>query len=254
MHAVRRPHLRRQAARGGPAAGLRQGLPDLGARYPFQLSGGQQQRVALARALAIQPQVLLLDEPLSALDAQIRVSLRSEIRAIQQKLGITTIYVTHDQEEALSMSDRIVVMHKGRADKVGTPVEIYNRPATRFVASFVGTLNQIEGRVEDATSGHVIAGGQSLVLGRKLAQPNGATVSLAFRPEALHRGDHPGEIGLKGRIAEVHFLGAVIRMKVDVGGTLVSLDSFNRAGADLPRAGDEVVLSIAPGDVLVLGD
>ena len=230
------------------------GLPDLGARYPFQLSGGQQQRVALARALAIQPQVLLLDEPLSALDAQIRVSLRSEIRAIQQKLGITTIYVTHDQEEALSMSDRIVVMHKGRADQVGTPVEIYNRPTTRFVASFVGTLNQIEGRVEDAASGHVIAAGQSLVLGRRLDQANGTAVALAFRPEALHRGDHPGEISLTGRIAEVHFLGAVIRMKVDLGGTLVSLDSFNRAGADLPRAGDEVTLSISSGDVLVLGD
>ena len=230
------------------------GLPDLGARYPFQLSGGQQQRVALARALAIQPQVLLLDEPLSALDAQIRVSLRSEIRAIQQKLGITTIYVTHDQEEALSMSDRIVVMHKGKADQVGTPVEIYNRPATRFVAGFVGTLNQIEGRVEDAANGLVIAGGQSLALGRRLEQSNGTSVALAFRPEALHRGDHPGEIGLTGRIAEVHFLGAVIRMKVDIGGTQVSLDSFNRAGADLPRAGDDVALSIAPGDVLVLGD
>src|SRR5262249_57477652 len=115
--------------------------PQMGARFPYQLSGGQQQRVALARALANKPQVLLLDEPLSALDAKIRISLREEIRAVQRELGITTIYVTHDQEEALSMSDRIVVMSKGRMEQVGTPLDIYNTPETPFVASFVGTLN-----------------------------------------------------------------------------------------------------------------
>jgi putative spermidine/putrescine transport system ATP-binding protein len=125
------------------------GLESFGARYPFQLSGGQQQRVALARALAIQPQVLLLDEPLSALDAKIRVSLREEIRAIQRRLGITTIFVTHDQEEALSISDRVVVMNGGIAEQVGQPFEIYNRPATRFVAEFVGTLNLMEAEVID---------------------------------------------------------------------------------------------------------
>ncbi len=124
-----------QAAGGGDRArGSRRcceliKLPQLGGRYPYQLSGGQQQRVALARALAIKPQVLLLDEPLSALDAKIRVSLREEIRAVQRELGITTIYVTHDQEEALSMSDRIVVMNEGRIEQIGTPFEIYNYPA-----------------------------------------------------------------------------------------------------------------------------
>ncbi|HEX7587262.1 MAG TPA: ABC transporter ATP-binding protein, partial [Anaerolineae bacterium] len=118
-------------------------MPGLGDRYPYQLSGGQQQRVALARALAFQPKVLLLDEPLSALDAKIRVSLRQEIRSIQQKLGITTVYVTHDQEEALSMSDRVVVMNNGRAEQIGTPFEIYNFPTTEFVAQFVGTLNTL---------------------------------------------------------------------------------------------------------------
>jgi putative spermidine/putrescine transport system ATP-binding protein len=120
------------------------GLPDLGGRYPFQLSGGQQQRVALARALAPRPRVLLLDEPLSALDAKIRVSLRTEIREIQRELGITTIFVTHDQEEALSISDRIVVMNGGIAEQVGTPFAVYNQPATRFVATFVGTLNTFD--------------------------------------------------------------------------------------------------------------
>ena len=121
-------------------------------RYPYQLSGGQQQRVALARALALQPQVLLLDEPLSALDAKIRVELRAEIRRIQNQLGITTIYVTHDQEEALSISDRVVVMNAGRMEQVGPPFEIYNFPKTSFVASFVGTLNQLRCTVVDAPS------------------------------------------------------------------------------------------------------
>ena len=128
-------------------------LPQLGDRYPYQLSGGQQQRVALARALAVKPAVLLLDEPLSALDAKIRVSLREEIRSLQRELGITTVYVTHDQEEALSMSDRIVVMNDGRVEQIGTPFEIYNYPATRFVASFVGTLNIMDGRIVDPAIG-----------------------------------------------------------------------------------------------------
>src|SRR4029078_820710 len=122
-------------------------LPEKGDRYPYQLSGGQQQRVALARALAFEPQVLLLDEPLSALDAKIRVALRHEIRAIQRQLGITAVYVTHDQEEALSLSDRVVVMSEGRMEQVGTPFEIYNFPTTAFVASFVGTLNVLPGVV-----------------------------------------------------------------------------------------------------------
>src|SRR5262249_43424375 len=128
-------------------------LPAMGDRYPYQLSGGQQQRVALARALAIKPQVLLLDEPLSALDAKIRVALRNEIRAIQRELGITTIYVTHDQEEALSISDRIVVMSEGRVEQVGAPFEIYNFPRTTFVASFVGTLSILRGTVVEPSEG-----------------------------------------------------------------------------------------------------
>src|ERR1700758_1326834 len=137
-------------------------LPQHGGRYPSQLSGGQQQRVALARALAVKPQILLLDEPLSALDAKIRVSLREEIRNVQRTLGITTIYVTHDQEEALSMSDRIVVMNEGKADQIGTPFEIYNFPRTRFVASFVGTLNILRGRVVDPATGRIAIDGQEV--------------------------------------------------------------------------------------------
>jgi putative spermidine/putrescine transport system ATP-binding protein len=231
------------------------GLPELGNRYPFQLSGGQQQRVALARALAVQPQVLLLDEPLSALDAKIRVSLRSEIRAIQQKLGITTIYVTHDQEEALSMSDRIVVMHEGKADQVGTPFEIYNHPTTRFVASFVGTLNQIEAVVVDPATGAVTASGVPLALGRPVPAAKGATIALALRPEALHLGRTTGrDVVLPGRIAEVHFLGSVIRINIDTAGGMVSLDTFNRASAPPPKVGTLIDLSAAASDLIVLAD
>src|SRR6187549_1650503 len=143
-------------------------LPQFGDRYPYQLSGGQQQRVALARAIAPKPKLLLLDEPLSALDAKVRVSLREEIRAIQKELGITTVFVTHDQEEALSVSDRIVVMYGGKAEQVGTPFEIYNRPATKFVANFVGTLNVLEGTVTDASTGTVQVNTQQVSLKGKL--------------------------------------------------------------------------------------
>lgn len=227
-------------------------LPELGERYPFQLSGGQQQRVALARALAVKPKVLLLDEPLSALDAKIRVSLREEIRSIQQKLGITTIYVTHDQEEALSMSDRIVVMHNGKADQVGTPFEIYNRPTTRFVASFVGTINVLEGKVLDAATGKVAVAGTELVLGRALPAPAGSAISLALRPEAVMLGAGKG-VDLQGQVQEVSFLGSVIRVRVKVGNALVSLDNFNNPSVPPPKAGETATVSFAVGDVLVLG-
>ena len=162
-------------------------LEEFGKRYPHQLSGGQQQRVALAGALAIRPWVLLLDEPLSALDAKIRVELRSEIRNIQQKLGITTIYVTHDQEEALSISDRVVVMGQGHIEQVGTPNEIYNYPKTAFVASFVGQLNLVPVAVLDAGQGLVKIGSQTIQtqqISEKMASDH---PNLAVRPE-LHLG------------------------------------------------------------------
>ena len=213
------------------------GLPDKGNSYPFQLSGGQQQRVALARALAPKPQVLLLDEPLSALDAKVRVSLRNEIRAIQRELGITTIFVTHDQEEALSISDRIVVMNGGIADQVGTPFEIYNRPTTRFVANFVGQLNVF--RADDA--GRI--GGVSVGNG-----------DFAARPEALSLGRAPGDdIVLPATVAEVHFLGSVIRVTADVPGSRVALDTFNRPDTPPPAVGQAVEVSLAARDLIRLG-
>ena len=166
-------------------------MPELGSRYPYQLSGGQQQRVALARALAIQPQVLLLDEPLSALDAKIRVELRYEIRRIQQQLGITTIYVTHDQEEALTLSDRVVVMYDGQIEQIGTPFEIYNFPATAFVASFVGTLNQLRCRVVDAGAGKLALGEQQFKTSAPV-KPGASDVVVLLRPEELHIGAREG--------------------------------------------------------------
>jgi putative spermidine/putrescine transport system ATP-binding protein len=221
-------------------------LPDKGPNYPYQLSGGQQQRVALARALAIQPQVLLLDEPLSALDAKIRDELRGEIRRIQQQLGITTIYVTHDQQEAMSLSDRVVVMSRGVMEQVGTPFEIYNYPSTMFVASFVGTLNQLLCTVVDAARGLVAYDGQTLTPGNALTQPKGAAVTLMLRPEELRLGPEGGENRLRGQVESVNFLGSTIRVAVKVGATPLTLDVFNERKLNLPRVGDEYTLSFPP--------
>ena len=157
-------------------------LPDLAGRFPHQLSGGQQQRVSLARALAPSPQILLLDEPLSALDARIRAGLREDIRALQRKLGITTIFVTHDQEEALSISDRIVVMNAGAIEQVGSPGDIYNRPRTRFVASFVGTLNTLQGVVVDPAEGAIRVGTDGVARARRHRRGEGGRDARARAP------------------------------------------------------------------------
>jgi len=227
-------------------------LPNLGDRFPYQLSGGQQQRVALARALAPKPKVLLLDEPLSALDAKVRVSLREEIRQIQKNLGITTIFVTHDQEEALSISDRIVVMYSGKAEQVGTPFEIYNRPSTRFVASFVGTLNILDAEVRDASRGTVMIDGQE-VTARGVAGATGSKRSVALRPEAVSLNGIGGNRNkLAGTIEEVNFLGSVVRVRVRFGASAVSLDTFNNPNAPPPKHGEKVTVSFAPEDLLVL--
>ena len=232
------------------------GLPDLATRFPFQLSGGQQQRVALARALAPQPRVLLLDEPLSALDAKVRVSLRNEIRQIQRELGITTIFVTHDQEEAMSISDRIVVMNGGIAEQAGAPFEIYNNPRTRFVAGFVGTLNMFMATVESPEAGLLTVAGQRLTLAKGVvAARKGDTVTLALRPEAIRLGRSEGrEVVLPAIIDEVHFLGSVIRVRARVAGTVVALDTFNRPDQPPPPVGSSEEISFAASDVIVLPD
>jgi putative spermidine/putrescine transport system ATP-binding protein len=191
------------------------GLAEAGKRYPHQLSGGMQQRVALARALAIEPSVLLLDEPLSALDAKVRVQLREEIRRIQLELGITTIYVTHDQEEALSVSDRVAVMYGGKIEQVGAPAEMYGSPATPFVAEFIGTMNRLVATVGD--DGAIDYGGLSLRVDAARGLPRGERVLCLVRPETvvivLADGTTP-QSAVTGEIISNTFLGSTSRVRV----------------------------------------
>jgi len=230
------------------------GLSGFEKRFPFELSGGQQQRVALARALAPRPRMLLLDEPLSALDAKIRVALREQIRAIQRELGITTVFVTHDQEEALSISDRIVVMNAGKVEQFGTPFEVYNKPASRFVATFVGTLNTLAATVADPAARTVSIDGQVVTIpALPTSARRGEAVALTMRPEAISlAADTPRDIVLDGTVAEVSFLGSVIRLKVDLGTNAIHLDTFNDQRSPPPAFNQKVRVTIASSDVLVL--
>ncbi len=190
------------------------GLPDQGAKFPVQLSGGQQQRVALARALATSPGLLLLDEPLSALDARVRLHLREEIRALQNRLGVTTIMVTHDQEEALAMADRIVVMNHGVIEQVGTPEDIYRTPASAFVADFVGTMSFLDGKA--SAPGEVRVGTRSLRVADDRAVATGYAARVGLRPEDVRvRGVRPDdENAFEAIIEDVEFLGAFCRARL----------------------------------------
>jgi len=229
-------------------------LDALAERYPWQMSGGQQQRVALARAIANRPKVLLLDEPLSALDAKIRIALREEIRELQRELNITTVFVTHDQEEALSISDRIVVLNEGRVEQIGTPSEIYNFPRTRFVASFIGTLNQLGGTVVDTARGEIRVGEQLLVTSNPLDElSNGQACTLALRPEAVTlQGGGKGRNTVQAVVDDVSFLGSIVRVRSHLGSEVLSMDVFNDPNQKLPARGDTVQLSFAFENLLVL--
>lgn len=223
-------------------------------KYPYQLSGGQQQRVSLARALAIRPQVLLLDEPLSALDAKIRVSLRSEIRSIQKSLGITAIFVTHDQEEALSISDRIVVMNAGEMEQVGTPFEIYNFPKTRFVANFVGSLNTADAEVIDPANGIISVDGVQFVSAEGAKGKNkGDKVKIAIRPErfSFAAQQHKDNI-LDATIENITFLGSVVRIQIKIGNSSFNMDTFNNPFLELPKIGSKQQVTCSKEAVLVL--
>src|SRR5438445_11019758 len=238
------------------AAGLdKVNLAGLELRYPGQLSGGQQQRVALARALVLNPDILLLDEPLSNLDAKIRVQVRAEIRSLQQELRITTIYVTHNQEEALSLSDRVAVMKDGRVLQVGAPKELDERPRTRFVADFVGTNNLVPGRVSEQRSGQLVV---ETALGplRAIAEAAvGERCVLAIRPEnvALDSRSAPDGNLVRGRIAFVAYLGRTGRYDVEAAGGQIMRADVRDAWHHEPLAiGRDVALSFPASVTLAL--
>ncbi|MEM7059566.1 MAG: ABC transporter ATP-binding protein [Pseudomonadota bacterium] len=228
-------------------------LDEFAARRPAQLSGGQQQRVALARAMAPRPKVLLLDEPLSALDLKLRQEMRAELKRLQQETGITFIFVTHDQEEALTMSDRIAVMSAGEVQQIGTPAEIYDDPANRFVADFIGETNLIEAEVTAVNGDHItcrLAGGQELA-----AMAHGANIGtngwLSIRPERIDYADQ----GLQGTVAESVYLGTdtVNRVTLD-GGLTLAVRSQNALASPPRNAHDPVYLEIAAGAARFLTD
>jgi ABC-type Fe3+/spermidine/putrescine transport system ATPase subunit len=226
-------------------------LPDIGQRYPSELSGGQQQRVAVARAVAHAPRVLLMDEPLGALDLKLREVMQTEIRRIQQDLKITTVYVTHDQTEAMTMSDRIAVMNAGRLEQVGSATDIYDRPRSSFVASFVGQINLLAATARGALDGQAIAE----VMGQTVRVPSGGaavgtTFLLGIRPEQLsilELSAAPAEHSnaLVGTLVSWQFSGNVIRLMVDVGASApLMIDSHPNAPA--PAAGERVTVVWQP--------
>ncbi|MDX3378869.1 ABC transporter ATP-binding protein [Streptomyces sp. ME02-6991-2A] len=204
------------------------GLPAHGDRFPHQMSGGQQQRVALARALALRPRVLLLDEPLSALDAKVRLTLREEIRRLQLALGITTIFVTHDQEEALSMADRVAVLNAGRLEQCAPPAELYERPATPFVAEFVGTMNRVPGQLTG--DGSVAVAGSTLPVDGDIPAGRGA-VDVLIRPESIGvTADADGT----ATVVSAAFLGSVTRVLLDLpDGVAIKADLASRDATEL---------------------
>ncbi len=236
----------------------RVGLEGLEDRTPGQLSGGQQQRVAVARALVLNPRVLLLDEPLSNLDAKVRARLRSEIRRLQQDLRITTIYVTHDQEEALVLSDRIAVMDAGRVRQVGTPTDLYERPASLFVADFIGTNNFISGTVTAMTDGHAqVVTPDGPIRGAVRGTPRlGGRATVAIRPENVALGDEPGpENHLRGRIVLSLYMGSLLRYEVETSGrTPLRIDIHDPKRHRPLAPGTEVTVGFAASAAVIYPD
>ena len=234
------------------------GLAEFAARRPSQLSGGQQQRVALARTIAIEPKVLLLDEPLSNLDAKLRVHMRVELLALQRKLGVTTIFVTHDQEEALSISDRVAVLDAGVIQQIGTPMELFDHPANRFIANFVGTINLFAGTLR-AGAGAMLFESATLGAFSLPGVPSAAPgeVEIAFRPHVvtLCEAGAPADgrlIWLEGRVTGREFLGEFIRYTVRAGKAEIVADQAHYTGARSFAPGEAVQLAIQPQQMRVL--
>jgi iron(III) transport system ATP-binding protein len=229
------------------------GLADQAPKYPAQLSGGQQQRVALARALAPEPGLLLLDEPLSALDAIVRLHLRQEIRALQRRLGVTTIMVTHDQEEAMGVSDRLVVMSRGRVEQVGTPEEVYRRPASAFVAGFVGRSAAFDAVVE-ATPGMIVAAGHHLPAEAARGLLYGTELRVFVRPEDVRLGpaaaDMPGALAME--VVHLEYLGATCRLALEAPRLRLEADATPDVVQALGAVPGAQVMAAVPADRLLV--
>jgi ABC-type Fe3+/spermidine/putrescine transport system ATPase subunit len=252
INKVPRERIRERVARTVEYLGI-QGLES---RSPGQLSGGQQQRVALARALVMEPEVLLLDEPLSNLDAKLRMSIRAELRQLQKRLGITTVYVTHDQAEALALSDQIAVMNRGRVIQIGTPWEIYYKPKSAFVADFVGTANLLTGRVTERSGASAMVNiGQSVLRVEETSaeiEP-GQEVTLCIRPETVRLSPGSGKAGpnsLRGVITNHIFEGSSVRYWIESVGRLIIADVFDPSDKGIHEG--DVVLDVDPGRIHIL--
>ena len=229
------------------------GLTGMTKRAPSALSGGQQQRVALARCIVMEPRLLLFDEPLSNLDAKLRDQMRVEIRELQQRLGITSVYVTHDQVEAMSLSDLVVIMNEGRVEQIGTPVEVYGKPASRFVADFIGKANFLEGRALDAAA--IEVAGVRVDVPNGVPHPPGQAVTAVVRPEALtlHADGRAPSGALRGRVERAAFLGAIGEVVVEVEGQgRWLIDVPNAAEVGLPGVGETVQVTPSARSVHVL--
>ncbi|MDO5444827.1 MAG: ABC transporter ATP-binding protein [Eubacteriales bacterium] len=227
-------------------------LTGMEARMTNQLSGGQQQRVALARALVIEPSVLLFDEPLSNLDAKLRVSMRTEIRRIQQEVGITAIYVTHDQSEAMALSDKIIVMDKGYVAQMGTPQEIYYHPVSEFVADFIGEANFLKGKLTGTDDGKAVLDieGNALKVEKRDDMEVGKEYTVVLRPEAASLADNGG---MPCKVVLSCFMGSYQNYHVKVGNTLVKLEEHNPKNKRIYSVGEECHLVFDPASVHVLG-
>jgi iron(III) transport system ATP-binding protein len=256
-----RPEIRRRV----DAALELVGLLALGERRPSQLSGGQQQRVALARTIVVEPQVLLLDEPLSNLDAKLRIQMRQELLELQRKLALTTIFVTHDQEEANTTADRIAVMEAGVIQQVGTPAELYDNPTNRFVANFLGTANVIDGSLSTKKGHIVFRSGSGIEIPLKPAQlhavkGNGAREHcIMFRPQSVtiqSAGEkrQRGGVTIKGLVQHREFLGSMIRYAVSAGENVILVEDSHKRGAAPYGVGADVELSLASEQVIVLSE
>jgi spermidine/putrescine transport system ATP-binding protein len=231
-------------------------VPELRDRFPHQISGGQKQRVALARALVNEPAVLLLDEPLAAIDAKLRAQLQSELKTLQRQLQTTFLYVTHDQSEALSLSDRLAVLSHGRIAQLGTPQELYDHPRTRFVASFLGGGNLLEGTVESAHNGYAQV---STLAGLLQLHSNtgsvGSAISLGIRRERIRLGElAKGENCLRGRVTDVAYAGSITEYKIEINGTEVRASKSNALGGQDFKPGDVLDVQLPPEALFILQD